>query len=468
MRLYSIVLPILLILACIPEWSAAQDSSMYQKLYNFPGKFFNQVNKKSLRAEQQLANQTEKYLNKLQRREQKLKARLWKKDSAAAKELFGDINARYARFNQSIAGNSNLYSGHLDSMQTALRFLSQQNIAATNKVISNYTSLQQTLNHTNDVKKLLSERQQYLKQQLQRFGLTKQFRKFQKDVYYYRAQVDEYKRMFEDPSKLEARLLQIANKLPAFRNFFSKHSMLANMFRIPGAEPASIATLTGGLQTRASVQQNLLQRFGTGPNVSRAMQQNIQSAQLQINQLKNKINQFGGKSSDMDMPNFKPNEQKTKSFWNRIELGANAQSIKSNQFFPVTSDLALTAGYKLNNRSTAGIGASYKMGWGQNFRNIKITHEGISLRSFFDVQLKGSFYASGGFEYNYQQPFSNVRHLQGIQNWQESGLIGVSKVVAVQSKLFKKTKVQLLWDFLSYRQVPRAQPLKFRIGYNFK
>lgn len=170
----------------------------------------------------------------------------------------------------------------------------------------------------------------------------------------------------------------------------------------------------------------------------------------------------------MDMPDFKPNKQRTKSFWNRIELGANMQSVKSNQFFPVTSDIALTAGYKLSNRSTAGMGASYKMGWGQNFRNIKITHEGISVRSFFDVQMTGSFYASGGFEYNYQQPFNTIRQLWGMQSWQQSGLIGISKIVAVQSKLFKKTKVQLLWDFLSYHQTPQTPAIKFRVGYSFK
>jgi trimethylamine:corrinoid methyltransferase-like protein len=108
------------------------------------------------------------------------------------------------------------------------------------------------------------------------------------------------------------------------------------------------------------------------------------------------------------------------------------------------------------------------MGWGQNIRNIKLTHEGISFRSFLDVKLKGSFYTSGGFEYNYQQPFSTTQQLKNLNSWQQSGLLGISKTVAVSSKFFKQTKVQLLWDFLSYRQLPRSQPLKFRIGYNLK
>jgi hypothetical protein len=165
------------------------------------------------------------------------------------------------------------------------------------------------------------------------------------------------------------------------------------------------------------------------------------------------------------MPDFKPNSQKVKNFWQRIELGTNVQSVKSNGYFPVTSDVGLSAGYKLNDKSVVGIGMSYKMGWGENIRRIKLTHEGVGVRSFFEFKLKSSFYGSGGFEYNYQQPFNSFRQLRGFDSWQRSGLIGVSKVLAVQSKLFKKTKVQLLWDFLSYQQLPRTQPIKFRIGY---
>ena len=50
----------------------------------------------------------------------------------------------------------------------------------------------------------------------------------------------------------------------------------------------------------------------------------------------------------------------------------------------------------------------------------------------------------------------------------EAGLLGISKVVSIKSKLFKKTRVMLLWDMLSYQQVPRTQPVVFRIGYTIK
>ena len=171
--------------------------------------------------------------------------------------------------------------------------------------------------------------------------------------------------------------------------------------------------------------------------------------------------------SDLDMPEYKPNTQKTKSFLKRLEYGTNIQSAKSNYYFPTTTDIALSVGYKLNEKNTIGIGASYKMGWGKDISHINLSSQGIGFRSFMDMKLKGSFYASGGFEYNYQQPFGSIEQIKYLSVWQQSGLIGISKIVSLKTKYFKKTKLQLLWDVLSYQQVPRTQAVKFRVGYSF-
>ena len=169
----------------------------------------------------------------------------------------------------------------------------------------------------------------------------------------------------------------------------------------------------------------------------------------------------------MDMPDFKPNNEKTKPFLKRLEYGSNIQTIRGSYSFPTTTDIGLTVGYKLNNKSIVGIGASYKQGWGRDIQHIHLTPQGLGLRSYFEYKLKKSFYATGGFEYNYQQPFNSMQQLNRSVIWQQSGLIGMSKVVDIKSKMFKKTKVQLLWDFLSYEQRIRTQPLKFRVGYDF-
>jgi hypothetical protein len=122
-----------------------------------------------------------------------------------------------------------------------------------------------------------------------------------------------------------------------------------------------------------------------------------------------------------------------------------------------------------------GVGASYKMGWGKDIKNISISHQGMGLRSYMDIKLKGSFYASGGFEYNYQPVADSLLNStstpgvdwKDVSSWKQSGLVGISKIISIKSKFFKKTKLQLMWDFLSYQQLPRTQPIKFRVGYNF-
>ncbi|MBL0267857.1 MAG: hypothetical protein IPP99_04060 [Chitinophagaceae bacterium] len=127
------------------------------------------------------------------------------------------------------------------------------------------------------------------------------------------------------------------------------------------------------------------------------MQQNLQAAQSQLNDLKSKILKAGGGSSDAEMPEgFKPNNQKTKSFLQRLEYGANVQTQRATNYFPVTSDLGLSLGYKLNDKSVIGIGASYKLGLGRGWNNISVSHQGVGIRSYVDWKIKGSFWISGG------------------------------------------------------------------------
>jgi hypothetical protein len=196
-------------------------------------------------------------------------------------------------------------------------------------------------------------------------------------------------------------------------------------------------------------------------------QQNIQSAQGQVDQIRSKLNAFGSGGGEIDVPNFQPNDQKTKSLFQRLQFGFNLQTLQSSYYFPTTSDVGLSLGYKLDNKNVIGIGASYKMGWGSDIKHIQMSSQGIGLRSFLDIHVKKSFYASGGFEYNYQQQFNSFHQISNLLYWQQSGLLGISKIISMNTKMFKETKLQVFWDFLSYQQVPRTSPFKFRIGYNF-
>ena len=66
--------------------NAQDNSSTIDKIANFPSSFFTKVNNKTAALEDRLTKQTEKYLHKLARKEARLKKKLYKIDSVAAKQ----------------------------------------------------------------------------------------------------------------------------------------------------------------------------------------------------------------------------------------------------------------------------------------------------------------------------------------------------------------------------------------------
>jgi hypothetical protein len=457
----------------------SQDSIQYKNVGAVSSRYIQSVSKKTNELEQKLDKKSRKALAQLQKQEAGMKKKLTKIDSVAAKNVFVNAEDKYKELEQRLTNPSfKQYIPGFDTISTSLKFFEQNNqllsqtkdikeklIASMNRI----KGLESQLQKAEDLKQFLKERKQFLKEQLSKFGFAKELKKLDKRVYYYSQQLHEYKAMLNDPKKIERKAIEILSKTKLFKDFMQKNSMLASLFRMPGdpSDPNYIASLAG-LQTRASVQQFIQNQLaGSGPNAQQQLQANLQQAQSQLQQLKDKVLKAGGGSSNAELPDFKPNNQKTKSFLQRLELGTNVQSQKSTNFFPVTSDIGLSLAYRLSDKSLIGIGASYKLGWGSGWNNINITHQGVGLRSFIDWKLKGSFYISGGYEQNYKAEIRSIDQLRNFSAWQHSGLIGMSKVVSVKSKLFKKTKVQLLWDFMSYQQVPRTQPIVFRIGYNF-
>lgn len=365
-------------------------------------------------------------------------------------------------------GRANVYMPLLDSLVTLSGFLRESSALSPlqaqslEALSSRILSLQQQLGLASDIKKFIIDRKSQLMQELDKLGMDIDLTGISKQVFYYQQELNEFKTLINQPDRAAMRLLKAARDLPAFRDYMGRHSQLAQLFLMPGmSDPGRIPA---GLQTRLSVQQDIGSRMGTGVNAGEYLQQQVQQARNELNKWKDKINQAGGGSSEWEAPGFRPNNQKTKTFLQRIEWGFNVQSQRSGALLPVTTDLALMAGYKLSDRSTVGVGAAYKIGWGRNLSHIRITHQGVGLRSFADLKIKGGFWLSGGYELNYNAEFSRVEQLKNMDAWQRSALIGLDKKYSIGKK---KGNLQLLWDFLSYSQAPRTQPLKFRIGYTF-
>jgi ATP-dependent protease HslVU (ClpYQ) peptidase subunit len=467
--------------------AVGQIDSTANNIAQFPNRIFVKLNTKASSLDDALTRQTEKYLQRLAKKERKIQERLYKLDSNAAKNLFNGTQAKYTSLQNNITAATSTdgtplkgeYVPYVDSIKSSLAFAQkfpdmlnaspkiQAEVAAS---LAQFNKLQNKFSNADQVKAYIQQRKQAFKDQLQQYmqnsGLKKELDKYNQQVYYYSQQVREYKEALNDPDKMLEKALVILNKIPAFTHFIQQNGQLAGLFGIAGNYGSADGVV--GLQTRDQVQQLLQgQISGGSAGGMAALQSNLESAHQQLDQFKDKLSKLGSGSGDMSMPDFKPNDQKTHSILKRLEIGTNFQTTRANYYFPTTTDFGLSIGYKLNDKSTIGVGGSYNVGWGQNINHIHITSNGASLRSFVDVKLKKNIYFSGGYELNYQQAFTSFSQISSITDWSRSGLIGLSKMVSLPGKMIKKTKVQLFWDFLSYTQMPRTQPFKFRVGYNF-
>lgn len=407
------------------------------------------------------SKKAKKALRRLQKIEDKIASKFKTGDSAYIISQYETFQKRLDGVMGNSAGQSALsgYIPSLDSIQTSLKFLKQPE-----NIIASVHGMETTFGELTNIKEFVRQRQLQLKEQLEQLGMIKELKAFNKEVYYYQQQVTELKQLLKQPDKLAQKLVSLARSQKGFTEFFSSNSILSRLFPMPSGY--GTAQALQGLQARTNVQSQISQQLGMAANTDpqQFFTQQLSRAQSELNALKNKINELGGNNSDMIIPDFKPNTQRTKTFWQRIEYGLNIQSQRPNGLLPVTSDIAFTAGYKFTDNIVSGIGGGVKVGWGKDIGHLKISGQGVSLRSYIDMKIKSDFWITGGYEYNYLDEFKKIDALKDITAWQNSGLIGVTKKYSIGKR---KGSLQLLWDFLSYKQVPHAQPLKFRIGYVF-
>jgi hypothetical protein len=453
------------------------------------GHFITKMTKKSVSLDNDLTNKTERYLNRLEEKENQLKSKLSKLDpTAVANFSQSHPQQKYLSFISKIKLDSALphpsmgpeYLPYLDSISCGLSFLNKNpQLLAGSKILPQNIQnsldqlklLQTKMQDADQIKQFLQSRKAQIQDLLNQYShlppaITKLYQDYNREMFYYSEQVREYREMLNDPDKMEKTALQILNRIPAFTSFMKKNSFLAGLFNIPDnyGTPAGME----GLQSRDQVLSLIKSQMGGGGSSATAMlQQSLQTAQQDINKLRDKVNSLGAGSSDMEMPNFKPNPEHTKTLFQRLEYGTSLVTQHANMYFPTTTNIGLSAAYKFDEKKSVGIKVGYNIGWGSDINHIHVSNQGMSFGSFIDVQIKRGFFVSGGYELNYQEPASVNQNAHPLPNFQRSGLLGVGKMVKVNSKFFKKTKVQLLWNFLSYYQKPQTTPILFQAGYTF-
>ncbi|SHN24988.1 hypothetical protein [Chitinophaga sp. CF418] len=350
-----------------------------------------------------------------------------------------------------------LLNGNLDSLVLTARFLAQGQ-RLTGSLNNDWAGANQAVNDFQD-KFLEAERLKALVRdranELKKLGFLKEYSKLSKEVYYYGERIREYREMLNDKSKLQRKAMEILGKMPAYQEFITRNSAIAGLFNL--GSNYNVERNLEGLQVRTAVEQMVSRQIGSAPGAAQVVSSQLNEARTRFDEFKAKFPQLNDAA---EMPDFKPNPLKAKTFFNRLEFGGNIQFQKSSRYFPTTTDVAGQVGYKFHKNGILGIGIAYKLGSGSGWENISFSHRGIGFRSFIDWRLKGSFFFSGGYERNMTSSFRNLEELKNWNGWQQSGLLGISKK-------YKKKSIIVLYDFLAARQLPQTDKIKIRIGRNF-
>ncbi|MFT3910917.1 MAG: hypothetical protein QM737_15975 [Ferruginibacter sp.] len=462
----------------VQNYTQKTDSAI-TSIETIPTKYFKQVNKKIDKYSNRVTSKTKKTLTKLSRWENKIKKLLDKASPETSARLFGKNQLTFSGMLIKLKQGENFmssseaqYDKYRDKLNTNIKYIQSQKdklnsdiIKPATKTAGKINELDQDIANSEEISKIIRERKkQLINESIKYIGKSKYLAKINKESYYYVETLRNYKNIFSDPKKAEQTAMDILNKIPAFQKFTKENSALASLFG--GSSNYGNANVSG-LQTRASINGLIQEKIAIGgPNVKQMINEQMQAAQGELNKLKDKISKNGSGNADEDMPSFKPNKQKTKTFAQRLEYACNFQFGKSTGYMPSTADIGLSIGYKLNDKSIIGLGAAYKMGMG-TIEKIQFSNQGIDLRSFLEWKLKKQFFISGGYEMNHNSSFKNIAQLKGYDSWQQSVLLGITKKIKLKTKFYKGTSIQLMYDFLCNKHIPVSQPFVFRTGYTF-
>lgn len=461
--------------------------NLLTRFQTFPDRFSKNVRNRITGFDKQITKRTDKALHRLIKQEERLKQQLSKSDKLAADKLFNKgidslkrMRATITSKTTKLANPTSLtgaYFPYMDTLKTSLTFLQQGNAMPNTTIktpsqitdaLAQVKAAEAKLQYSEKIKSYLAQRQHELRQQLTQYSgydeAKKELDKMGKEVYYYQAQIKGYKEMLSDPSRIEEEGTKLLRKLPAFQRFMMDNGALASVFMNKSS------TNLSGLQTRETVNKLLKDQMGlSNSDGSKIVEEHLQEARQELDKLKQQATGEG----DAGIPGFKPNGQKTKSLWQRIEIGTDCQFNKSNALLPSTGDFGLSIAYHAAKKGSVGIGGGWKLGMGKDINHIRITYEGISMRSFMEYAVWRGISIRGGWERTFLMKQINTEHLTELKkssNWQQSALLGISKKMAIPLKvpmLKKKSasgNMQLLYDFLHDSHNPATPALQLRVG----
>jgi hypothetical protein len=309
---------------------------------------------------------------------------------------------------------------------------------------------QMQLNATQRTKSELLARKEYWKSQIGEVNQKskieiRQLRRMEKERYYYTAQINEYRKPLRDPSNLDEKLMTALRNDPRFADF---------MATLP-AKPQNPAKM----QPRQLVQQ-MIKSQAEAIDADPATL--ISDAKRRGPELLGSLTKFGNVDNAAQIPKFTPNPYKTKSFWQRIDIGFNLQFDNRNPFMPSTVVAGAQAAFKFDPKFSMGVLANYRFGLG-DITNIQFSHAGAGYGGFANYKIWKNVGAQVGFERNWRVGNGGIGEIRYPATWTSSVLMGLTYEYGIGKKM--RGTMGVFFDCRYKQHTPKTNAVLWRMGW---
>ena len=463
----------------------AQYDSLFERINQFPSSYLEKTKKQVDLLNKRINGRTEKSLRKLIKWELKIQAIVHKVNPDLESKYFNSNSLSFKNILSQYQKLNNSYQNKYLTTSEFLRSKLQYNIRVNSELIIDSQLVKRSfefINQIDSIKKteavserietLINGRRRQLKTLLvKELSKSKYFKKISKESFYYSEYITNYKNLFKDSEHAKSLLYKIAKNIPYLKdilkevppNSFDIEDIGNNLEEETNNATSSIDEL--GFQTNDSI-INVINHSSNNFSVRDFLDQS--NNQDLLNKFEEYKTRYSKKEMADDLPDFKPNEYKTKLFKQRLDYRITMQFGQWAKSAPQSTVIGLLLGYKLNIKSLVGIGSSYSIGWGDISKGLKIRLTGIELRGFCDWKLKKGLYIGGALthwilkkESQDNLPVFNAtmtKHVPSVE-------LGLRKNFSMSKG---KSIIMLIYQVPLETTINNKPHFLFRYGYNLK
>ena len=310
---------------------------------------------------------------------------------------------------------------------------------------------QQQLNVTQRTKNELMQRKEHYKAQVNEHPeYGKWLKKMEKERYYYTAQINEYRKPLRDPSALDEKLMNVLRSDPRWNEFAAT---------LP-AKPQNPEKM----QPKQMVQQMMKsQASAIDPDPANLLREAKKKGTDLLGNLSNQVCSFGSMDNAAQMPKFTPNPYKTKSFWDRIDVGFNLQFDDRTNILPSTGLAGAQVSFNFDPKFSVGVLANYRFGIGE-IENIHFSHAGAGYGAFANYKLWKGIGVQAGYERNWRaETVTGENRYPAV--WTNAALAGITWEYGIGKKA--KGTMGVFYDFLHKQHTPQTNAVLWRMGWKF-